>query len=70
MLKVNDFFELRLYKSEMKVLFLLLISLSWDLTLRIYGLESILYRMTALFQVQDVDGMTGVVDDETVMCNE
>ena len=31
----------------------------------------ILYRMTALFQVQDDgDGMTGVVDDETVMCNE
>ena len=30
----------------------------------------ILYRMMALFQVQDGDGMTGVVDDETVMCNE
>ena len=29
-----------------------------------------LWIIYELFQVQDVDGMTGVVDDETVMCNE
>ena len=34
-MKVNDFFEFRMNKSEIKLLFILLMySLSWDLTLK------------------------------------